>query len=74
MQEKLYCPFCGGVMLAHHSMMWTGMNNQILMYKFECIQQDHTFQVRAATEEKLMEIINGRRNAKKINEDSKRSS
>jgi len=50
--------------------MWTGMRNQITMYKLRCIQKDHSFEVKAATEEKLMEIIKCGKQTRKTKEDT----
>lgn len=67
---RFNCPFCGQELQENNSVMWTGMRNQVLMYKLRCIQKDHSFEVKAATEEKLKEIIECGIKTRKTKEDT----
>ena len=43
---KFKCPICGEELQENHSTMWTGMRNQILMYKFRCTQRNHSVEIK----------------------------
>jgi hypothetical protein len=51
--NECLCPICGNLMLDHSSRMWTGMRNQTLRYKQQCVQRDHYFELSGFTEEEF---------------------